>query len=186
MGPGSQSDHSAALLADALEPRMRSPETARRSSFLNESFRNTPEPPLFPPRSWRGRTSHRAAGAPLSTVYVLSSTPSVRRARYRRTASITAGARAPNRARWPSKFMTSTCTRPPPSRSAAMSKPAAESRRRTRAQDHFPQTGATKRVTTQRCGEIGRVRVKPWFSKAAIGPVCRNEPDRVRSSVSSG
>jgi len=42
------------------------------------------------------------------------------------------------------------------------------------------------RVTTQRWGEIGRVRVKPWFSKAAIGPVCRKEPDSVRSSVSSG
>jgi len=44
----------------------------------------------------------------------------------------------------------------------------------------------TVRVTTQRCGEIGRVRVKPWFSNAAIGPVWRNEPDTVRSSVSSG
>jgi len=48
------------------------------------------------------------------------------------------------------------------------------------------QAGSTVRVTTQRCGEIGCVRVKPWFSKAAIGPVCRNEPDSVRSSVSSG
>ena len=42
------------------------------------------------------------------------------------------------------------------------------------------------RVTTQRCGEMARVRVKPWLSNAAIGPVWRNEPDTVRSSVSSG
>ena len=30
------------------------------------------------------------------------------------------------------------------------------------------------------------LRVKQWFSKATIGPVCRNEPDSRRSSVFSG
>jgi len=52
--------------------------------------------------------------------------------------------------------------------------------------DPARQAGSTVRVTTQRCGAISRVRVKPRFSKAAIGPVCRNEPDNDRSSVSSG
>lgn len=57
---------------------------------------------------------------------------------------------------------------------------------RQTAEQVQPHPGAMVRVTTQRWGEIGRTRVKPWFSKTAIGPVCRNEPDTERSSVSSG